>query len=303
MMIGMKGIAPLEMLTWPGLCLLFPPFSSSSSFSWPLRWGPWWQKRGHASLRATASRDPVSAELTAPTFAGLRASPAVTAVASAAAASAPDDDEPPSDPNSVSEWDEFGDSDYHKSEEELDRDHGAHLRVDTTTIVESAPKRGDLLLLSNARSGRQLLTVTEERLAALFSSCGQVIDCRICGDTHSILRFAFVEFADERGARAALNLSGTVLGYYPVKVLPSKTAILPMNPTFLPRFPPFSSSFSFWSPLRWGQKQGRANLRATVSRGRVPANLTAPPFARPRASPTVTAVASAAVASAANHVN
>jgi hypothetical protein len=37
------------------------------------------------------------------------------------------------------------------------------------------------------------------------------------------------------GARAALNLSGTVLGYYPVRVLPSKTTIAPVNPTFLPR--------------------------------------------------------------------
>jgi hypothetical protein len=94
----------------------------------------------------------------------------------------------------------------------------------------------------------------------------KVIDCRICGDPHSVLRFAFVEFSDERkffvlqillssvfnyfstdfiffimkftstdGARAALNLGGTVLGYYPVRVLPSKTAILPVNPTFLPR--------------------------------------------------------------------
>ncbi|KAA8526683.1 hypothetical protein F0562_008114 [Nyssa sinensis] len=77
--------------------------------------------------------------------------------------------------------------------------------------------------------------VTEEQLAALFSTCGQVVDCRVCGDPHSHLRFAFVEFADEFGARAALNLCGTMLGYYPVKVLPSKTAILPVNPTFLPR--------------------------------------------------------------------
>lgn len=37
------------------------------------------------------------------------------------------------------------------------------------------------------------------------------------------------------GARAALTLGGTMLGYYPVRVLPSKTAILPVNPTFLPR--------------------------------------------------------------------
>ncbi|XP_052179025.1 polyadenylate-binding protein-interacting protein 9-like [Diospyros lotus] len=78
--------------------------------------------------------------------------------------------------------------------------------------------------------------VTEERLAALFSGkCGQVVDCRICGDPHSRLRFAFVEFADERSAREALNLSGTIIGFYPIRVLPSKTAILPVNPTFLPR--------------------------------------------------------------------
>ncbi|GMP53338.1 hypothetical protein CsSME_00018813 [Camellia sinensis var. sinensis] len=78
-------------------------------------------------------------------------------------------------------------------------------------------------------------TVTEERLAALFSNCGQVVDCRICGDPHSRLRFAFVEFADERGARDALNFCGTIIGFYPIRVLPSKTAILPVNPTFLPR--------------------------------------------------------------------
>eukprot|EP00850_Spirogloea_muscicola_P006107 SM000028S10201 [mRNA] locus=s28:987492:990479:+ [translate_table: standard] len=77
--------------------------------------------------------------------------------------------------------------------------------------------------------------VTEEQLAALFISCGQVVDCRVCGDPNSVLRFAFVEFTDEEGARAALSLAGTVLGYYPVRVLPSKTAILPVNPTFLPR--------------------------------------------------------------------
>ncbi|XP_010909104.1 polyadenylate-binding protein-interacting protein 12 isoform X2 [Elaeis guineensis] len=77
--------------------------------------------------------------------------------------------------------------------------------------------------------------VTEEQLAGLFINCGQVVDCRMCGDPNSVLRFAFVEFTDEEGASAALNLSGTVLGYYPVRVLPSKTAIAPVNPTFLPR--------------------------------------------------------------------
>ncbi|RRT61188.1 hypothetical protein BHE74_00012616 [Ensete ventricosum] len=37
------------------------------------------------------------------------------------------------------------------------------------------------------------------------------------------------------GVGLALNLGGTMLGYYPVRVLPSKTAILPVNPKFLPR--------------------------------------------------------------------
>ncbi|KAF8412060.1 hypothetical protein HHK36_000013 [Tetracentron sinense] len=109
------------------------------------------------------------------------------------------------------------------------------------------------------------LQVTEEQLAALFINCGQVtsisiadmlllylpikaydseqvssfplkvVDCRVCGDPNSVLRFAFIEFTDEEGARAALSLEGTMLGYYPLRVLPSKTAIAPVNPTFLPR--------------------------------------------------------------------
>ncbi|KAK1361140.1 polyadenylate-binding protein-interacting protein 11-like [Heracleum sosnowskyi] len=77
--------------------------------------------------------------------------------------------------------------------------------------------------------------VTEEQLAALFIGCGQVVDCRVCGDPNSVLRFAFIEFLDEEGARNALGLAGTMLGFYPVRVLPSKTAIAPVNPTFLPR--------------------------------------------------------------------
>ena len=44
-----------------------------------------------------------------------------------------------------------------------------------------------------------------------------------------------VNLGHAEGAREALSLGGTMLGYYPVRVLPSKTAILPVNPTFLPR--------------------------------------------------------------------
>lgn len=32
----------------------------------------------------------------------------------------------------------------------------------------------------------------------LSFSLVKVVDCRICGDPHSVLRFAFVEFADDR---------------------------------------------------------------------------------------------------------
>ncbi|KAK4488432.1 hypothetical protein RD792_004196 [Penstemon davidsonii] len=52
---------------------------------------------------------------------------------------------------------------------------------------------------------------------------------------NSVLRFAFIEFTDEEGARNALSLAGTMLGFYPVRVPPSETAIAPINPKFLPR--------------------------------------------------------------------
>ncbi|KMZ75075.1 putative Poly(A)-binding protein [Zostera marina] len=77
--------------------------------------------------------------------------------------------------------------------------------------------------------------ITEEDLVAMFAACGPVVDCRACGDPNSVLRFAFVEFSNEQDARKALNLSGVFLGYYPLKVLPSKTAILPVNPQYLPQ--------------------------------------------------------------------
>ncbi|KAE8658582.1 Polyadenylate-binding protein-interacting protein 12 [Hibiscus syriacus] len=77
--------------------------------------------------------------------------------------------------------------------------------------------------------------VTEEVLAGLFLSCGPIVDCRMCRDPTSALRFAFIEFHNEEAAKAALNLSGTILGFYPLKVVPSKTAIAPVNPTLLPK--------------------------------------------------------------------
>jgi RNA recognition motif-containing protein len=43
--------------------------------------------------------------------------------------------------------------------------------------------------------------VTEESLATFFADCGTVMDCRICGDPNSAMRFAFIEFLEEAGAQ------------------------------------------------------------------------------------------------------
>eukprot|EP00210_Caulerpa_lentillifera_P000560 g541.t1 len=77
--------------------------------------------------------------------------------------------------------------------------------------------------------------VTEEELANLFVDLGSVVDCRVCGDPNSAKRFAFIEFSDEEGATKALEKSGTTLGESTIKILPSKTAIVPVNKDFMPR--------------------------------------------------------------------
>ncbi|KMZ76181.1 hypothetical protein ZOSMA_105G00080 [Zostera marina] len=79
------------------------------------------------------------------------------------------------------------------------------------------------------------LYISEDYLASMFSKCGPVVDYRISIDPSSIRRIAFVEFTDEVSTAAALAMSGTIIGFYPIKVLPSRTAIAPVNPTYLPR--------------------------------------------------------------------
>ncbi|KAG2448829.1 hypothetical protein HYH02_006180 [Chlamydomonas schloesseri] len=77
--------------------------------------------------------------------------------------------------------------------------------------------------------------LTEENLAAFFSDCGRILDCRICGDPNSAMRFAFIEFMDLESAAKALEKTGSVLGSSPLRVLPSKTAIMPVNQELMPR--------------------------------------------------------------------
>lgn len=77
--------------------------------------------------------------------------------------------------------------------------------------------------------------VTEEALATLFNECGEVVDCRVCGDPNSAMRFAFVEFRDPTSAKNALAKSTYELGGSTVRVLPSKTAIVPVNTELMPK--------------------------------------------------------------------
>ncbi|GAB4821895.1 hypothetical protein N2152v2_008941 [Parachlorella kessleri] len=76
--------------------------------------------------------------------------------------------------------------------------------------------------------------VTESQLAGFFRDCGPIVDCRVCGDPNSSLRFAFIEFLTEAGAHQALAKSGQVLGLYQLRVSPSKTAIVPVKTDYLP---------------------------------------------------------------------
>ena len=41
------------------------------------------------------------------------------------------------------------------------------------------------------------MQVTEEQLAAAFQECGEVVDCRVCADSNSAMRFGFIEFQHE----------------------------------------------------------------------------------------------------------
>jgi len=43
-------------------------------------------------------------------------------------------------------------------------------------------------------------------LATSFGECGTVVDCRICGDPNSAMRFAFIEFSS---AAEAQRVSGS----------------------------------------------------------------------------------------------
>lgn len=51
------------------------------------------------------------------------------------------------------------------------------------------------------------MQVTEAALAELFQDCGQIMDCRVCGDPHTAMRFAFIEFEDESAVQQVHHLA------------------------------------------------------------------------------------------------
>lgn len=77
--------------------------------------------------------------------------------------------------------------------------------------------------------------VSESQLAKFFNVCGPIVDYRICGDTNTVLRFAFIEFHSIQSAKEAIKLTGNMLGECAIRVSPSKTAIIPVKDQFLPR--------------------------------------------------------------------
>eukprot|EP01026_Neomeris_dumetosa_P030513 TRINITY_DN2439_c0_g1_i2.p1 TRINITY_DN2439_c0_g1~~TRINITY_DN2439_c0_g1_i2.p1 ORF type:complete len:307 (+),score=7.79 TRINITY_DN2439_c0_g1_i2:120-1040(+) len=80
--------------------------------------------------------------------------------------------------------------------------------------------------------------ITEQEMARFFSRCGEVVDCRLCGDPNSPLRFAFIEFSQatyKSGVFEALKLNGTQLRGTAIRISRSKTAIIPIKRELLPK--------------------------------------------------------------------
>lgn len=79
-------------------------------------------------------------------------------------------------------------------------------------------------------------SVTERELAAVFSECGAILDCRLCGDMSSNkFSYAFVAFETANGMDRALRLDKTLLHGRNIIVRRSDTAVIPVNPLLLPQ--------------------------------------------------------------------
>ena len=82
-----------------------------------------------------------------------------------------------------------------------------------------------------------------------FYTCGAVRECRVSADPHppsktdagtgpdtnKKTRVAFVAFETENAVREALTMDGSLLLGEPIRVMPSRTEVMPVNPGLLPR--------------------------------------------------------------------
>ena len=77
-----------------------------------------------------------------------------------------------------------------------------------------------------------------------FFSCGAVRECRVSADPRSSsrtdgvpkkTRVAFVAFETENAVREALTMNGSLLLGKPIRVMPSRTEVKPVDPGLLPR--------------------------------------------------------------------
>ena len=121
---------------------------------------------------------------------------------------------------------------------------GPHLRGGARMSGYRGVAPPDARLPSESRSAAGLHTVhvrdvhssvTERDVTAAFEDCGPVADCRLCSDPQSGARYAFVAFPTKAGARAALSKSGSEIGGHPVRVVLSRTSVIPVNPSLLPQ--------------------------------------------------------------------
>lgn len=68
-----------------------------------------------------------------------------------------------------------------------------------------------------------------------FAPVGTPVDCRMCVDSESGARLAFVEFGSAEEVNGALSMSGSLLGFSPIRVRRSRTQIEPVNRAYLPK--------------------------------------------------------------------
>ncbi|KAJ3032860.1 Protein srek1IP1 [Rhizophlyctis rosea] len=92
------------------------------------------------------------------------------------------------------------------------------------TILHFDPQKADEIART-VYIGNISSSVSEQELTEIFAACGPVAYVKMAGDPSQATRFAFLEFATQEGATAALQLNNVVIGDRALKVNHSKNAI------------------------------------------------------------------------------